>query len=70
VRFDVSGHANHPQYDRNIRERIENILEDTASDDSGKFEEIRELVYYTKGRLENEVLLSQSLLSHHFIEYQ
>ncbi|MDR3140741.1 MAG: AHH domain-containing protein, partial [Tannerellaceae bacterium] len=57
IRFDVSGHANHPKYDAVIREQIEDIFEDTTLDDSGRFEEIREFINATKSRLENEVLL-------------
>ncbi|MFK7004882.1 hypothetical protein BWK63_13815 [Flavobacterium covae] len=55
--IDLNGHTNHPAYDRAIEQKIDAICSDPNLDNSGKFEEIQDLINDTKTKLENEVLL-------------
>ena len=56
LKFEQSGHANHPNYDRAVREKIENIL-NNAVDEDNAIEKIKQFVNHTKNKLENDVLL-------------
>jgi hypothetical protein len=56
LKFDQSGHANHPDYDAAVRKRMGEILSQDIPD-SSKFEEIELIVKDIKNKLENEVLL-------------
>jgi hypothetical protein len=56
IKYDISGHANHPKYDDIIRTRIDNIFEN-AIDDNDAFEKLREFTTDLKNKLESEVLL-------------
>jgi hypothetical protein len=57
LKYDVSGHANHPQYDDVMRKRIGEIMEDVNFSDERKFREIQDLVNNAKSKLETDVLL-------------
>jgi hypothetical protein len=57
LKYDVTGHSNHPRYDRFMEGEIGKILTDPRFDDLGKFEKIQELVNKTKTKLEVDVLL-------------
>jgi hypothetical protein len=57
VRFDVSGHANHPLYDRNMREKIVDIVNNNRLNDERKFEGIKNIINETKSKLEMDILL-------------
>ena len=56
IKFEQSGHANHPKYDNAITEKINDILEKAPSEEKA-FERIQNLISDTKGKLEADVLL-------------
>jgi hypothetical protein len=56
LKFDRTGHANHPQYDRLMEQKINNILLEVV-DGNDAFEKIKELIGNTKKKLETDVLL-------------
>ncbi|RRJ86496.1 hypothetical protein EG240_16060 [Paenimyroides tangerinum] len=56
VKFEQSGHTNHPKYDNAIAEKINDILEKAPSEEKA-FERIQNLISDTKGKLEADVLL-------------
>lgn len=56
IKFEQSGHANHPKYDEAITEKINDILEKAPSEEKA-FERIQNLISDTKGKLEADVLL-------------
>jgi hypothetical protein len=57
LKFDVNGHANHPQYDDFMRNEINEILNEKSLTDLQKYEKIQDLVAETKSKLETDVLL-------------
>lgn len=56
IKFEQSGHANHPNYDTAINQKIVDIME-SPLDNLSKFDEIENLIKNTKNKLEIEVLL-------------
>jgi hypothetical protein len=56
IKYDISGHANHPQYDKVMQEKINDIL-NTAQNENDAFNKIQNLINNTKNKLEDEVLL-------------
>jgi hypothetical protein len=67
VKFDVNGHANHPDYDRAIQEQVDNIMESSLSDES-KFNSIKNLIEKTKNKLETDVLLGNKDVNNIFLD--
>jgi hypothetical protein len=63
-KFDQSGHANHPDYDKKIGKKINEIMGDDNLDLDGKLDEINDLIYNTKQKLEKEVLLGNKDVNH------
>jgi hypothetical protein len=60
LRFDQSGHGNHPDYDRLMGRRVGDIMRRGDWNDAQKFEEIQNLIRNTRQRLELDVLLGNS----------
>ncbi len=56
LKYEISGHANHPDYDNAIDEKITEIMM-SSSTQKKAFEEIQELIQKSKDILEKEVLL-------------
>jgi flagellar basal body-associated protein FliL len=56
IKYDISGHANHPKYDSNITDKIRNIFEQSSSDEI-IFNRINNLINDIKNKLESDVLL-------------
>lgn len=50
VKYDVSGHANHPAYDAALNQKINNILE-SAIDENDAFNKIKDFINATKNKL-------------------
>ena len=59
LKYEISGHANHPDYDINLDEKITEIITSPRNLNKPEkaFEEIQELIKNTKNKLEKEVLL-------------
>ena len=59
LKYEISGHANHPNYDINLDEKITEIITSRRNINNPEkaFEEIQELIKKSKNRLEKEVLL-------------
>jgi hypothetical protein len=57
LKYDVTGHSNHPQYDDFMKKEINKILRENSLTDLQKFDEIKGLVNDMKNKLETEVLL-------------
>jgi hypothetical protein len=66
IKFDVSGHANHPEYDKAIRDRIETIINSPISEIE-KFDDIQTLIRNVKKELEVNVLLGNKDVNQIFI---
>ena len=56
LKYEISGHANHPDYDNAIDKKITEIIL-SSSTQKKAFEEIQELIQKSKDILEKEVLL-------------
>jgi hypothetical protein len=52
----VNGHATHPDYDKAMAKRVEDIM-NSPINDTNKFEEIQNLINNAKNKLETDVLL-------------
>ena len=59
LKYEISGHANHPNYDINLDEKITEIITSRRNINNPEkaFEEIQELIQKSKDILEKEVLL-------------
>lgn len=57
IRNEITGHANHPNYDDAIAEKLNEILENETFNEVRKFREVQKLINTTKQKLEVEVLL-------------
>ena len=59
LKYEISGHANHPDYDINLDEKITEIITSPRNLNKPEkaFEEIQELIQKSKDILEKEVLL-------------
>jgi hypothetical protein len=60
IKFDQSGHANHPQYDNYIREHIEDIVSDNKASNNEKFTNTLDFISNTKDKLRTSVLLGNN----------
>jgi hypothetical protein len=56
MKYEQTGHANHPKYDDVITTKIDNIFENSI-DDNDAFENIKKSVIDIRKKLENDVLL-------------
>ncbi|MTH15801.1 AHH domain-containing protein [Flavobacterium sp. LC2016-01] len=56
LKFDMPGHASHPQYDEALAKKLNKILE-SAKDEEDAFKKVQNLIKNTKDKLEKEVLL-------------
>ena len=57
LKYEISGHANHPNYDKPIIERVNIILSNESYSELRKFNEIQTLIKNGKEKLETNVLL-------------
>ena len=57
LKYEISGHANHPNYDKAIIERVNIILSNESYSELRKFNEIQTLIKNGKEKLETNVLL-------------
>lgn len=59
LKYEISGHANHPDYDKAIDKKITEIITSrrNLNNPEKAFEEIQELIQKSKDILEKEVLL-------------
>ena len=57
LKYEISGHANHPNYDKAIIERVYIILSNESYSELRKFNEIQTLIKIGKEKLETNVLL-------------
>ena len=59
LKYEISGHANHPDYDINLDEKITEIITSPRNLNKPEkaFEEIQELIQKSKDILEKDVLL-------------
>ena len=57
LKYEISGHANHPNYDKAIIERVNIILSNESYSELRKFNEIQALIKIGKEKLETNVLL-------------
>ena len=57
LKYEISGHANHPKYDKAIIERVNIILSNESYSELRKFNEIQTLIKNGKEKLETNVLL-------------
>jgi A nuclease family of the HNH/ENDO VII superfamily with conserved AHH/Fibronectin type III domain len=57
AKIDFNGHANHPEYDKVITEKVLKITESKVLDNSEKFDVIKNLIEKAKTKLESDVLL-------------
>ena len=59
LKYEISGHANHPDYDNAIDEKITEIITSPRNRNKPEkaFEEIQELIQKSKDILEKDVLL-------------
>ncbi|WP_281324514.1 AHH domain-containing protein [Flavobacterium sp. IMCC34518] len=57
LKFEKTGHANHPDYDKVIDNKIKDIMSNDILDEGEKFEEVQKLINNTKQKLEKDVLL-------------
>lgn len=56
LKYEITGHANHPKYDKAIIPKIKNITNSNLTNEK-KLEIIQDIISKTKIKLENEVLL-------------
>ena len=57
LKYEISGHANHPNYDINLDEKITEIINDSNGDNMLALDRIKKLIQKSKDKLEKEVLL-------------
>jgi hypothetical protein len=57
IKFDQSGHANHPQYDNAVRIKIYQIINEPNYSNSKKMEELENIIEEIKNELKSKVLL-------------
>lgn len=59
LKYEISGHANHPDYDKAIDKKITEIITSRRNINNSEkaFEEIQELIQKSKDILEKDVLL-------------
>ena len=56
IKYEQSGHANHPKYDEVMTEKLLKITESPLSEEK-KFDAIKDIIEKTKNKLEQDVLL-------------
>ena len=57
LKYEISGHANHPNYDINLDEKITIIINNANGNNMLAFDRIKKLIQKSKDKLEKEVLL-------------
>ena len=57
LKYEISGHANHPDYDKAIIDKIKNITNSKILKNEEKLDAIQNIIDKTKIKLEKEVLL-------------
>ena len=57
LKYEISGHANHPDYDINLDEKITIIINNANGNNMLAFDRIKKLIQKSKDKLEKEVLL-------------
>ena len=57
LKYEISGHANHPDYDKAIDKKITEIINDSDGNNMLAFDRIKKLTQKSKDILEKEVLL-------------